>query len=254
MKWGVRRTPEQLGHHKILKGTKMYRVAIASKADSLGSGATYVTYLDPDRDLYRGWYANNLRKNQGGKPDEKMVENTYSLKEDLNIPSRETLRAAYSKVTSNEKLKKEAIESLITSYLKNDEFDYRFNYGDDWQKQLEEDAKQMVKQTLNDWGTYSPEQTFSFVARSLGPSSPAVKNAVIKELKAKGYNAMVDEASVGGRGVSPREGVDPIIIFDGEKALEKEYHTSLNNKSMYKAQRRYDKWSRKANSHRDQPW
>lgn len=110
MKWGVRRTPEQLGHHKIPKGTKMYRVSAETKRDITGS--TYVTYLPPDRDLYRGSYSKVLQKHQTGGQDSRMKETEYELTEDLNIPSRDELRKAYANAMSDNKIKKAACQAL----------------------------------------------------------------------------------------------------------------------------------------------
>ena len=45
---------------------------------------------------------------------------------------------------------------------------------------------------------------------------------MIDELKKRGYNAMTDEASVGGQNGWTREGIDPLIIFDGSRSLNKE--------------------------------
>ena len=52
-KWGVRRTPEQLGRKRIKAGTNMCRVSV-SKDGISGNGPTYVTYLKVDRDKYKG--------------------------------------------------------------------------------------------------------------------------------------------------------------------------------------------------------
>ena len=59
MKWGVRRD-KYLKKHTIPKGTKIYRVT-TDKNESI-QGNKYVTYLPPDRDMYRGSYANGIRE------------------------------------------------------------------------------------------------------------------------------------------------------------------------------------------------
>lgn len=125
MKWGVRRTPEQLGHHKISKGTTMYRTT-ANAGESM-FGSKYVTYLPPDRDLYRGGYSNKIRENAGKGPNAKVYEKQYMLKEDLNIPSRKTLQSAYSSVMSNENMRKKALTGFFESMFENNKFDYMLN-------------------------------------------------------------------------------------------------------------------------------
>lgn len=112
MKWGIRRTPEQLGHHKIKKGTTMYRVT--PKKNEKMSGKMYVTYLPPDRDFYRGSYLSGLRKQYGLSDDKEMYENTYNTTEELNIPSRKVLKEAYAEVMKDDKTRTKA----LTGYAK----------------------------------------------------------------------------------------------------------------------------------------
>lgn len=95
MKWGVRRTPEQLGHHpktgayvphSIKKGTKLYRVS-ARPGDAKGS--KYFTMLPPDRDFYRGMYSTQISKQQGG--DGSAYETSYKTTKELKIANRKDL-------------------------------------------------------------------------------------------------------------------------------------------------------------------
>lgn len=250
MKWGVRRTPEQLGHHTIPKGTKVYRVSAKSKQNITGS--TYVTYLPPDRDLYRGSYSKVLKRNQGGKDKDTMQETEYELTTDLNVPSRQKLKSVYADVMSNDKLKKEACKALAESLVKSDTIDYMFNY-DDYEKAMRKDIKLFTDRYMKEFGSYTPDQAFALTARSLGPANPVVKKAVIDRLKKDGYNAMVDEAGVGGV-VSPREGVEPLILFDGSGSMQKVKSTDLTEQTIKDADKRYSKWKRTANSHRNKPW
>ena len=76
-----------------------------------------------------------------------------------------------------------------------------------------------------------------------------LKDEVIQELKNKGYNAMVDEASVGGKELGfRREGVDPLIIFEGNDSLTKNGTRSISTKEQSKATKRYDEWHDYADS------
>lgn len=253
MKWGIRRTPEQLGHHSIPKGTKVYRVASTNKQSI--TGATYVTYLPPDRDLYRGSYATVLAKHQGSKKGDKMVETEYELTQDLNIPSRKELAQAYQNTMSNPKLKAEACKALAKEIVESDRIDYYLNYGKKTgEKYMRDDIKVWTQKYLDDFGSYTPEQAFALTARSLGSASPVVKRSVIDQLKAKGYNAMVDEAGVGGVGGAMREGVEPLILFDGDKQMSKTGTSELTRESMLEADKRHGKWARTANQHRNKPW
>ena len=70
---------------------------------------------------------------------------------------------------------------------------------------------------------------------------------MISRLKKKGYNAMTDEAGVGGKG-GPREGVAPLIIFDGEKSLTEKSTSEISKKIETKASKNFNNWSKTANS------
>lgn len=237
--------------HTIEKGTTVYRVS-RDGASKL-SGATYVTYLPPDRDLYRGTYSKQLALNQGGKVTDQMVESKYELKEDLKIPSRDEVRKVYSEIMQNDNLKKEACKGLATGYVKSWEWEYRFNYGDDWKKAMKKDIEMSTNDFLNAYGKFTPDQAFSMVARSMGPSNPVVKKAAIDILSAKGYNAMVDEAGVGGL-ISPKEGVEPLIVFNAKSSMNKVDQTAIDQKTIDEANKRYREWKQKANANKSVVW
>lgn len=231
--------------HTIKKGTKMYRTT--ADANEGLNGSKYVTYLNEDRNLYKGSYAWAIKKRAGKTSRDSVYEKEYELQEDLNIPSRETLRDAYSKVMSNERTKKQAIQSYISELFERDLIDYKMNY-DNWEQAYKNDVKQWTDKTIKEWETYKPDERFSITARSLGMSNPAVKNSVIKELSSKGYNAMVDEAGVGGLGGTRREGIEPLIIFNSSSSLKETSTNVVNQRKEFKATNDYNKWERKVNS------
>lgn len=103
MKWGVRRTPEQLGHVK--KGTKIYRVT--PDPNEKEEGSTYVTYLRPDRDMYRGAF-----NKQGGfakyyniDPKSPMYESVYTNKEDLKVATYDVQKEITNRIMRQDKEK-----------------------------------------------------------------------------------------------------------------------------------------------------
>lgn len=103
--------------------------------------------------------------------------------------------------------------------------------------------------------------TFSIVSLSMG-TSKELKQAMIKELKVRGYNSMVDEAGVGAlevpgindkkSGQVSREGVEPIIVFDRSESLKaiktKEVKNTDNDISYY------NRWRNKGNAYRKITW
>lgn len=258
MKWGIRRTPEQLGHHTIKKGTKVYRVTTASNTNI--NGATYVTYLPPDRDFYRGSYSQVLKKQQGGKENEKVQENKYKLTEDLKVPSREELAEAYKKAMSDPKILKESCYALAEAMVKRiakqqGNWDERYANDPGYQASRQKAVQNYMEKYLNDFGNKSPDEAFLLTSRALTSANPIVRQAIIDQLKQKGYNAMVDEAGVGGV-ISPREGVEPLIIFNANKSMKSIGSKEITPESQYKADLRRNQWYMVATSekNKNKPW
>lgn len=269
MKWGVRRTPEQLGRHTIKKGTTMYRTT-ASKDEEL-SGSKYVTYLDVDRDMYRGSWSKHLAKNHTGDETSSVYEKEYKLKEDVKVPSREELSQVVKGVLEDPKMKKEAMRSYANILEKHPAFKQRAAYDLDdkynspdvsdaeWYKALDrqiiKNGKALAGDLLKRYGSMNPDEAFATATRSFGMADN-VKKAVIAELSKRGYNAMVDEASVGGISGNAREGVSPLIIFDSAKTLDVVKTSEITKKTQSQSDKRHQDWYRKANSgkNKGQPW
>ena len=91
-----------------------------------------------------------------------------------------------------------------------------------------DDGTRLKKQILSQVKNQDISQ-FSVVSLSMGTSKD-LKQAMIKELKKRGYNSMVDEAGIGAlevpgvndkkSGQVSREGVEPIIVFDRSESLK----------------------------------
>lgn len=269
MKWGVRRTPEQLGRHTIPKGTIMYRTT--ANADETSSGTKYVTYLQPDRDLYRGGWANAIRTNSGKGVVADVYEKQYTLKEDITVPSRKELQEVVSAVSSDPKVRKDVIDSYSDILVKTPWYqssisqqaygkifereglsgasfeDQEKRYLSEVKKETSRQRKELADGLVAEWGDRTIDDVFRIATQSFG-TSKLTKNRVIDELKKRGYNAMVDEASVGGKG-GGREGVDPLIVFDGGSSLSSEKTSRISASTERKATEEYAKWQRTANKH-----
>lgn len=269
MKWGVRRTPEQLGRHTIPKGTKMYRTTV--NADESMTGHKYVTYLPPDRDLYRGAYANKLKTNAGKSYDAKIYENTYELKTDLKIPGREEVKEVIQTLQANDKKNQLAIEnakSFCKNFLGYNTWEAvemaTSNYEEkgkklpetesEWKKAIDDVHKDVVKNYVERSKNMTVDELFTDTTRSFG-TSEANRARVINELKKRGYNAMVDEAGVGSNSTG-REGVEPLIVFDGDSSLIKTSTSEVSKRTQQKASAKHMKWYRTASSNRNDknPW
>jgi hypothetical protein len=238
MKWGVRRTPEQLGRRVIKKGSVMYRTT--ANREEKTNGSKYVTHLKVDRDFYRGYYGDVINARAGKKPNEPVYEHKYVLKEDLKIPSREEVKKVYEELRKNDKLKKEMFEVEADHLLKK----FAGLTIEEARKEDNAYAEKFIKELMTKYDN-DPDKLFSITANSLGSKSN-VKNEAIDILKKRGYNAMVDEAGVGSnRG---REGVDPLIIFDGKKSLEERRVNKVGPIRREGSSIRYFDWLNVANN------
>lgn len=222
--------------HTIPKGTVMYRATLNS--GEVPKGATYVTYLKPDRDLYRGGAIANQNSKTG---NEKVYELQMEITEDLKIPSRNTYNEAFKKVIdNNKKMYQDAIEKTLIARYKEENINT-------WKKENQE-YYNYVKQYLEDSLIYAidDDAKVELLSASLGVNKP-LKEAVIKELKSKGYNSMQDRAGIGGvYGAHGVEGIEPLIIFDAKKSLKVNETKEIDILTYTKAVNDYTKWSDKA--------
>lgn len=256
MKWGIRRTPEQLG--RVRKGTKLYRVT-PNKNES-EEGSTYVTYLPQDRDMYRGAFAR-----QGGfasyykiDPDDPLYESVYKLKKDLKVAGFDEQKRIVNRLVKQNNSK--IMKNLAKNYV--DEQFEKFEGYKDWYKRLLKEGKtkailsekdlqegffgeatthkKEVDKVLKDFGSMDADELYRAVSTRFG-TEQALKESVITELKNKGYNAMIDQASVKG-GKVPIEGYAPLIIFDRGEVMSKLSSKKISERTMEKANERYMNW------------
>lgn len=222
--------------HTIPKGTVMYRATLNSK--EVPKGATYVTYLKPDRDLYRGGAIANQNSKTG---NEKIYELQMEITEDLKIPSRNTYNEAFKKVIdSNKKMYQDAIEKTLIARYKEENIN-------SWKKEHPEHYN-YVKEYLKNSLIYAidDDTKVELLSVSLGVNK-TLKDALIKELKAQGYNSMQDRAGIGGvYGAHGVEGIEPLIIFDAKKSLKINKTKEVDMVTYTKAVNDYNKWSAKA--------
>lgn len=239
------RDPNLNRKHVIPSGTKMYRVTSGvDSAFSTSDGSTYVTYLEQDRNLYKGGY---IRYQSGSS---KAYEHQYTLNHDLVVPSREELISAEREILSkNRKLARETIETfcdmneplkdLLISY--DYDIDENGNYVDKTDtSKYDKAVKDMVKK-------YEKFNTDDFTFQSLATlgKNEKLRKELITNLSEKGYNAIMDEASIGGFGSgkdSSMEGVAPMIVFNAEENLRSISTKRVSSKEESKANKEYYRW------------
>lgn len=259
MKWGVRRTPEQLGHkvtktgerqyvpHSIKSGTKLYRVTSES-GRGVAKGSAYFTMLPPDRDFYRGGYSQQISKQQGGNGE--AYETTYKTNKDLRIANRADLIGEYNNIIKNNEL----MGKMMLDYSKSlVEKDIRLGRLD--AETATHKGGEYLLRELAKFKTGTSNMRFTTVSRGLTVSTPIVRESMIQSLKKKGFDGYIDEAGVGGVS-SMREGVEPLVIFDAEKNVTPQSSQKITRETMIKANERYNEWFRTANSRKNEhkPW
>lgn len=111
-------------------------------------------------------------------------------------------------------------------------------------------GKKVVDSVLKSIGDKEIDD-FQLASASLAGAKD-VKNEIIKELKSRGYNAMVDEAGVGvmkdNKGRTIREGIEPLIIFDRENSLEEKKTSKISSKEIVESYRNYNRYMNKGDN------
>ena len=217
----------------IPAGTKMYRTSVNPNENQ--NGSVYVTYLDPERNLYKGGWVRNTAYSYNS------YEYKFTLKKDLKIPSRQTQSKVISDVINEDKNKTlhdivwNRSLMLFGSRMLSDLVKY--NYENKAKKFVDEQIHNVYKDMNADQLTYYAAQTFGLNTK--------LKDEVISRLSKMGYNAMADEASIGGRYGQVKEGYDPLIIFD-RNLLRTDSINNISRSEERKAAKEAIKWREKA--------
>lgn len=252
MKWGVRRTPEQLGR-RLKSGSKVYRTTANPNEEEKGS--TYVSFADPDRDFYKGTFANGIREYYKLEPNDPLYESVYSLKKDLKIPTERHVTDIVKKVAKENDFEK--LREIAKIRVKTEIGDYKnfrkemketYNWDD---KDIDDEyfnyhsskGMQTVKGQMEFLGNLTPEQLYVNLSRGFGKEK-VIKERVIQELRSEGYNAMLDQAGSGGKSGEPIEGYAPLIIFDRDETLSKLSTSSISKKEESKRIEDRYSWNR----------
>lgn len=256
----------------IPEGTIMYRTTAAawkngekpSTADDGQSKSTYVTYLTPDRDFYNqnnfvlektiqkyGREHNIKNVEEANDINYDQYEHTYTLNADLKLPSRkETEEVINDVVIKDKSLYKKAISKYV-------EFEVPFTLEGIAAKEIgsksdyDEIVKRRITETLEENKYKSMSEVSAQVSIMFG-AMPDVKNKVINELSKRGYNAMTDEAGVGGRFGWKAEGMDPLIVFDKSVLKETRVRSTLSDTFSLEKAQRVQNWQQKAEHYKHQ--
>lgn len=201
-----------------------------------------------------------LPKNQTGDIDKQMYESSYKLKEDLRVPSKETVDNLFKKMANDKTSVEETSLAQAGAWFVAEHFEYNAsdNYWDDlikkgkdpvadwdddeYHKYIDKEGEKWAKKHMKQFKDMPVDDILLETAQSLG-ASDYNREKVISELKKMGYNAMVDEAGVGYKG---QEGIEPLIIFDKDASVEKQLSSrKLTDSSMKKSDKVHNKWQKK---------
>lgn len=229
----------------IPANTKMYRVSVNKDETPESGRSTYVTYVQSDRNLYRGGWVRQM----GQSP--KAYETTYKLAKAIKIPSREDVENEIHDILKDPDIRRETFEKAIDFKFPKGSYKRAYNILHVLDKN-EFNSREDVIASEKEWNTIKVNNLLSryenmtpseaaYITQTSFGLTPTVKNELINRLSARGYNAIVDEASVGGRYSYSKEGVDPLIIFDSSvlKPVTKSELTANNEK---KYQDKYEEW------------
>lgn len=236
---GKRRSEAFDKDHTLRRGTIVYRSTL-NKDEENTNNPMYVSYLSPERNLYRSGTAKTVDKEIGN-----VYERTMVLKEDLNIASSDKLKEVAKKISKDKQILKEAVEWYYDMAYPEDGW-FRTEHFWDWEKDTVDkklwdkyvnDAYEKVKDEPFDEG-------FSIMMASLGKNN-ILKERMISELKKEGYSAMQDLAgTVGGK--ENIEGIDPLIVFNPKDAIENVSIKETVGNESNKYRKSFNKWQRKA--------
>lgn len=247
------------GERTIPAGTKMYRTSATRNEQKAPGESVYVTYLQPERNLYRGGW---IRQTAGKSV---VYEKTYKLQTDLKIPSRDTCEQEIKSLMKKPEYRKEVINGYIEACFPKDTarrgWDVARLIGKESLNDIESyrvaEKKWVVekgKEVADEFKTMPLDQAAYRVQQSFGLATKT-KAKLIENLKNKGYGAMVDEASVGGRFGWTKEGIDPLIVFDASSLkavpLGENPITGLTEGEYLQ---KYNKWQNKAMKNTSAKW
>lgn len=251
MKWGVRRTPEQLGHKTISKSayksgmynraddedftipkkTKLYRMSYSDDDPSKGM---YVSRNKMDRNFYKTRYSQSVMGL--GKDSGLLREKTYETNEELRVPSFNKRKEAYDQIAKDPKVLKAIANDYAVSWLKSNgklpisslkdfkDLMKSNDYTPEAKKTMKEllsmsssISKDAIKDINNKKDAVISARTMS---KAIGASETA-RNAYIDILKKQGYNATVDDYGRKGLWGTKGETSEALILFDSSSAIKK---------------------------------
>lgn len=235
---GKRRSESFNKDHVLKRGTIIYR-STPIRDEQNEKHSMYVSYLTPERNLYRSGTRTTINKDTG-----KVYERTMVLKKDLNIASHDKLKEVATKMSKDPNVLKESVKHFYDMLYPEDsyyrqEISYDWNTGYESKKIWDEYVNNAYEKVKNE----SVDETFGIMMASLGTNN-VLKEKIISELKKEGYNAMQDLSGV--RSNEDIEGIDPLIVFNPKDTIENIGVKEISTADSKRYEKKYKDWRRKA--------
>lgn len=218
MKWGVRRTKEELGYktYKAQKGDVTLKKGQTFQRITTGSNAgikrgVYTSYKTKDKDLYKGVLGRmRLQYQHKTGEDVTLKEHTMTAKKDLHLPSRQVRLDHFKKLKESDP---EGVKALISEHQKS-------RYGKEYKEgSLEDDYRK-----FND-----------ALSLGQGAKNKRVINNYYLGLKKDGYDAIADENDIR---LSTFKAQAPIIMFNTNESIGKMSVRELSASEVFQAYNR----------------
>jgi hypothetical protein len=211
MRWGVRRTPEQLGHRKISKGTRIYKTG-----DHTASHHKKYSVHEVDR-------ARDKRYAEG------KMESIFSLNQDISLPAHSTvLNTLDGIIKKNPKLVKKAMLDEANMYWDADQESRKLI-----EKMVDQDVKKLQKNP-------DDRKAYSKYFMTFMDNLPDLRNELFSQLSAQGYHAITDEDNLKNY---YHGGMDSIRVFD-DSVLTEIGSKKISSLDAYRSKKIYDKWQK----------
>ena len=229
-KWGVRRTPEQLGHVRagqrkgdvtLKRGTTFQRIATGDNAGY--AKGLYTSYKAGDKDLYKG-VLGRMRMEYMLKTEQNVTlyEIEFKAGKNIKLPGMETRIDEFKKLYKDNP---DAVLNAINEHEKEYRSKkYRGKTGNFTDKDMQNDTQRMYEK-FNDAFGYGLQHE----------KHGAIIGEYYNRLKDLGYDAIPDENDIR---LSTFKANAPIIFFDAEESKLTSKSRELNASEVYSSYQR----------------
>lgn len=253
MRWGVRRTPEQLGHRKISKGTRIYKTG------------------DHTAPYHKKYSVHEVDRARDKRYADGEMESIFSLNQDISLPSHSTvLNTLGGIIKKNPKLVKKAMLDEANMYWDAGDIDVMspidgrvFDYKDafrslskqgitkantpkqEYYKLADQESRKLIEKMVDQdvkklQKNPDDRKAYSKYFMTFMDNLPDLRNELFSQLSAQGYHAITDEDNLKDY---YHGGMDSIRVFD-DSVLTEIGRKKISPLDAYISKKIYDKWQK----------